>query len=339
MEFITTIGVIVTWFATVVMSRMVTTTIHELGHAVPSLLFTKEEVVMHVGSYGVEKGSRLLKMGRLKAFFRFNILHSNIGLCQHGRPASYYQQLLIILGGPVFSLLLGGSLLLAVLAFQFSDWVIGLLMIFILSAVWDFVVNMFPVSNPIQLQNGGFTYNDGRQLLETWREMRYPSSYFEGLKYAHQREFKQASHQFRQTIEQGFKDRQIYHQLIEALRAEGKIRPAIACYEEYAKQHKFKPEDYRLLGNLYAENGQSSKAIECFDQCLFYNFRNSQAYNERGLIYLKSGHTEKAIADFRMAVYHDVKYTPAYINLGNALVENGESKEGNQYLQTAKKMQ
>ena len=90
----------------ILMTRSITTLIHELGHAIPSLFFTKEEVIICVGSYENLTKSQGIKLGRLKVFFTLNLFNWNSGLCLHKGVTSFFQKFLIILGGPLASLLI-----------------------------------------------------------------------------------------------------------------------------------------------------------------------------------------------------------------------------------------
>ena len=115
------------WLIGVVLVRYITTLIHELGHAIPSLMFTDKDVVIHIGSYGDSKKSLKMDFGRLKAFFKLDILRWNIGLCQHGHVKEYLHNFIIIIGGPIFSLLVGIFSLLFLLNGNWSD---GMIFIF-----------------------------------------------------------------------------------------------------------------------------------------------------------------------------------------------------------------
>jgi hypothetical protein len=51
----------------------VTVTLHELGHAIPALLMTKDEVTIYIGSIGSPYNSFHLAIGRLEFYCKYRI--------------------------------------------------------------------------------------------------------------------------------------------------------------------------------------------------------------------------------------------------------------------------
>jgi len=49
----------------VLLTRPLTVIFHELGHAIPAILLTKEKVTVYIGSYGDPKKSLRIKIGLL----------------------------------------------------------------------------------------------------------------------------------------------------------------------------------------------------------------------------------------------------------------------------------
>ena len=74
METLSGVLIAISFIFLVFFIRIFTTLIHELGHAIPSLIFTTQEVAIHVGSYGDDKNSFEIDLGRLKAFFKIDIV-------------------------------------------------------------------------------------------------------------------------------------------------------------------------------------------------------------------------------------------------------------------------
>ena len=95
----------------VLLTRSITTLVHEYGHALPALLFTEKEVKVYVGSYGNLDNALTVKLGRLTTYLKFNLLNWNIGMCQHEGEYSKTKRAIIILGGPIASVLLSIPLL------------------------------------------------------------------------------------------------------------------------------------------------------------------------------------------------------------------------------------
>jgi hypothetical protein len=65
----------------VLITRPVTVLLHELGHAIPAILLTRQKVTIYIGSHGDPKKSLKFKLGLLEGYFRYNPFDWNRGLC------------------------------------------------------------------------------------------------------------------------------------------------------------------------------------------------------------------------------------------------------------------
>ena len=81
MEIITGIGIAIGGILLVVLLRSLTTFFHEMGHAVPALLFTREKVEVFVGSYGDLHNALQLQLGRLKLYLKFAFKQTVLKYC------------------------------------------------------------------------------------------------------------------------------------------------------------------------------------------------------------------------------------------------------------------
>ena len=147
--------------------HMLTTFIHEMGHAIPALIYSREKVRVYIGSYGDPKNSYQFKWGRIHFFMKFNSFEWGHGMCVY-RPEknNKMQSAIITLGGPLISLLFAFTALFIVIQFDLdkATWFILLLVCF--SSFWDFVINMIPTKNPIKLFTGEEIQSDGYVLMK-----------------------------------------------------------------------------------------------------------------------------------------------------------------------------
>ena len=63
------------------LAYFVTVTLHELGHAIPALLMTRDEVTIYIGSIGSPYNSFHLTTGRLEIYCKYNPLLWYKGCC------------------------------------------------------------------------------------------------------------------------------------------------------------------------------------------------------------------------------------------------------------------
>ncbi|MEM9820487.1 MAG: M50 family metallopeptidase [Bacteroidota bacterium] len=146
-------------------ARSITTLFHELGHAIPALLFTDEKVTIYVGAYEAVEAGWNFSFGRLRGNIMFNPLMWNGGLTQHSGTTSFWKTLLIILGGPIASMIIALPLIYLMLLFPSVKIVQFLAGLYITSAVLDLISNLIPSSKPTTMKEGQVVYNDGFALL------------------------------------------------------------------------------------------------------------------------------------------------------------------------------
>lgn len=311
----------------VLISRSITTFFHELGHALPALLFTEKEVTIYVGSYGDVSDSLRLQSGRLTIYLRFNFLAWNLGLCTHEGARVFWQAMVIILGGPLASLLLALSLINYWSNSQVSESVIMILAIFTTSAIWDFIINLIPRKAAMQVHDGSVAYSDGYQLMRLFREMRYPEQYFKGQEHFYKKEYDQALASFEAVIQEGVKSSDLYKQAILAAMLNYDYESALKFYDQYQSWYKPRPEDFALLGDIHYGLHQYEKALKAYNQAWYFRAADKQVLLKRGKLFLHFGENEMALRDFDTAIMYDPKLAEAYAQRGLAQIqmENLES--------------
>jgi len=284
-------------FMAIILSRPVTTFVHEMGHAIPSLMFTNGPVIIHIGSYGDISNSTTTTIGRLTIIFKFKLTDLQLGLCQHQGVASIWQNLLIILGGPIFSLLLGLFFFWILPAFKESQFIAFFIGIFLTSGIWDFFVNIIPEKEPMKLHDGGVAHNDGSQFLSVLKSRNYPEVYFEGIQLLNEEKNMEAANKLKEAIEQGVHDLQLYQLVMTIYSTEKQKRAAMDFHTDYSGHFKLSTFDYTNIGELFEEDGFYMKAVAQYNKAIQLDFKNVQALALRGKLLLEMGHHERGKAD------------------------------------------
>jgi hypothetical protein len=84
----------------------VTVTIHELGHAIPALLMTRDEVTIFIGSFGNPYDSFHVRIGRINFYCKYNPLLWYKGCCLCSDDyLSITQRIWFVAAGPITSIL------------------------------------------------------------------------------------------------------------------------------------------------------------------------------------------------------------------------------------------
>jgi len=318
----------IAWIIGFVFARILTTFIHEIGHALPALAFTNEDVQIHIGSYGDEENSSHFTIGRLKTFFKFDFLHWNIGLCKHNTVSNYWEKLIIILGGPIFSLFIGLVLILLLLFNDWSDLIHLIFTCFIVSSIWDFIVNIFPSKNGIIMFDGSVGYNDGKLLSMTIQERNLPASYFEGIISFREKKYDNAISIFKNLIDRGYNKKNIRLRLIDSYTDAQEYDNALEQFNILFEKRQIEISDFAHIGYLQMKKGELASAIISLNKYLYKYFRDTNALNNRGYTFLQLGEYEKAIHDLNTAILHDSNFAHAYNNRGLAKVRLGQTDEG-----------
>lgn len=84
----------------------VTVILHELGHAIPALMMTRDDVTIYVGSFGSPYDCFRFTIGKIDVYCKYNPLLWYKGCCVHsGDYLSIDQRIGIVAGGPIASIL------------------------------------------------------------------------------------------------------------------------------------------------------------------------------------------------------------------------------------------
>lgn len=286
----------------VLSARSITTFFHELGHAIPSLLFTDDRVDVYVGSYGDISKSWQLDIGRLRFYLTYKVWGWDLGMCVSKGAEYYAQQMIIVLAGPFMSLGTAAVLLYSLIALDSSPLFKGLFLVFFLSTIWDFFVNIIPSRNPIQLHDGTTTYNDGAQLRRLWQEQNMPDIYFEGLKAKAAEDFEQASNHFQETIKLIGPKKVLKEQLLSSLMSAGKYEKALEFFIEQYGNRRLSPSQHLLIGDLYMRVQQYENALKAYSAYLYVVYSDDVVVCKKGLALLYLGEFNLAINEFDIAL-------------------------------------
>jgi len=150
---------------------VVTCVVHEFGHAMTALLLTKGPVKVYIGSWGDPSTSLKLSFGRLIVFFQYKPNLWGKGLCSHSEYKwnPFVSGMLIVLFGPLSSLLFGIGMIVFILSNYAEGLVIFIGVMLLVSSIFDFLFNIIPNKRPIQLYEGNVIYNDGEQLRQLYK--------------------------------------------------------------------------------------------------------------------------------------------------------------------------
>ncbi|HRH37145.1 MAG TPA: hypothetical protein PK760_02295, partial [Flavobacteriales bacterium] len=165
MEFVILLVALFLLFA---LLRPLTTLLHELGHAIPALLFTRGPVSVVIGVPKNLPKDPLFRLLRLRVWISRNPLLWLGGYCSHELTRTRWEEVIIVLNGVVFSALIAVLSTYLSFVFELHGFVRTLLILLTTSTVLDIFLNLVPSGKPVKLPDGRNTFNDGeliRRLL------------------------------------------------------------------------------------------------------------------------------------------------------------------------------
>jgi len=265
------------------MMRLVTTFFHEMGHAIPALISTKDIVEVHVGSYGEEGKAPNLQIGRLHFYLRFDVFNWNIGMCvPHGR-STWLGRLMTIIGGPIASTMICGVALFYMITQQSNPGILAAGIAMMILALIDLIVNLVPGATAYRSSEGEIQMSDGRQLVELFGQMGMSEQYHQVEALQHAGHHDQAIEKLRAMISGGDHNRKHYKLLIKSYLKNKNYQAVIDTYEQLVDHHSLVTDDYRTIGLSYLEVGNNTECVRCLNEYLYHNYSDSQANCARGL--------------------------------------------------------
>lgn len=316
---------------TLAVLRPLTTLMHEIGHAIPSLIYTREMVTIYVGSHGDPKKSLQLKLGRLKIFFKYNPVLWKRGLCVSEQKDVFLDhRIIIILSGPLMSLIIGITSLSLMFTVMEADYAVFLTLMIAVSSFFDFFQNIIPNEDAIILHNGSEVYNDGQQLKLLFAYRNLPDGFDKSVELYKNNDFAAAGALFEEMIHSGLKKDIVYRLAISSYLQIKEYDKANTLNKEFTKRHhkRLDSNDHFNSGLIRSHKGDLTAAIEAYSKSLSLDHNNANSYNNRGYTYNLMEQYENALADFNKALEYEENFAYALNNRGLARFKLGDVRGG-----------
>jgi len=322
---------ILIFIATLFILRPFTTFLHEMGHAIPTLLYTQKGVTIYIGSYGDPQKSMFFNLGRLTIFFKYNPLLWDYGLCVREQiEISIDKAILILLMGPLFSLLMGAASLYIALFGRYPDSITFVSMMIAISCLLDFYQNIVPNEKPSRLHNGTEVHNDGQQIKQLFKYHNLPKEYDTYIDLYNNNKFETASIGFEKILTSGYKRDFVYRVAISSYLQIHQYAKAAAINEAFIKRYKNKLTaiDYYTCGQIKSYQNDHNAAISAYSRSIQLDKNNVYSLNNRGYTYNLIGQYNKAIKDFNRVITLEKSHAYAMNNRGLSKVKLGDLENG-----------
>ncbi|KUJ62970.1 hypothetical protein AR687_06140 [Flavobacteriaceae bacterium CRH] len=311
-----------------ILARSIILILHELGHAIPALLFTKQKVTVYIGSYGDPKKSIYFKIGLLEFWFSYEIFSWEGGLCRLSSNApSLNKQIIFVLAGPISSLFFASLYLYISIINEFDDYYVYFGLIFFVLSLFD-LKNLIPDKKTIEMYDGTLAYNDGYTLSKLFRDKKNIKQYNKAVNLYNAKEFETAIPFLDLILKRKEKNGDVYRLNISANIQIRDFERARILFDEYEKDFTLATDDYSNAGYIYSELSLHEKALELYDKSLSINGNNQYSLNNKGYTLNLLDRYAEAIPYFDKAIASNELFAYAYNNRGLAKIKTGNVSEG-----------
>ncbi|MCC5916022.1 MAG: tetratricopeptide repeat protein [Cryomorphaceae bacterium] len=309
--------------------RPFTVLFHELGHAIPAILMTKQPVSIYIGSYGDPKKNLQFSIGLLDVWLKYNPLSWQYGLCiPSAKQISINKQIIYTLTGPLTSFVFAIVACYFTFVYDLHDFLKLILIIFLVSSILDLFINLMPSTSPVRLFDGRLTYNDGYQLKKLFYYKIFPKEYEQAVELYNQQKYAEAATSFYNILKNKWKDEKIYRLAISSFLQVKNFKQAKDLSNEFIMFGKMNSDDFSNAGISYSKLGFHDKAVEFYDKSLELNPNNNYSLNNKGFTLNLLNKFEEAIPLFDKAIEVDKTLAYPYNNRGLAKIKMGKVEEG-----------
>lgn len=324
------------FFISLYFVRPLTVLIHELGHAIPAFLLTRKKVLVYVGSYGSPKHCLRLPLGVMDIYLHYIPFSWNKGVCIPGaKEISVNKQIIYTLTGPM------ASLMVAVIALYFRQNTEGysylgfFLILFLCSAVFDLFHNLIPNQNPIILDDGKETFNDGKSLAILFRFRKLEKNCKEAYPLYQSKKYKEAYALIKKAIEQGAEHPLFYKLAISCLANGGPSANNLDFLRKTQTSNHIDKEDLINIGACYSMLEQNEDATKIFKDLLSSDPKNFYAHANLGYLDLSDKKYESALEKFTLVTTLNPKFPYGYACRGMSKIYLGDLESGLQDIRVA----
>ncbi|MEA5258901.1 tetratricopeptide repeat protein [Arcicella aquatica] len=303
---------------------------HELGHAIPAILMTREKTSIFIGSYGNKEKSFHFKIGLLEIWLSYNPLLWRFGLCvPPANGITIDKQIIYTLTGPLASIFIAIIACYFTFVYDLHGSIKFILVIFFGSSILDLIINLIPRTTPIKLYDGSFIYNDGYQLKQLFNYKWLLKEYRQAIALYNQQKFDEvASILLNYILKNGLNDEHIYKLTIATFLQLKNYKQVNELAEKFMIYDKMDSNDYFNVGFSYSKLDQYDKALEFYEKSLLLNPDNKYSLDNKAFTFNLLNRFEEAILLFDKSIEIDEKYAYSYSNRGLSKIKIGKIKEG-----------
>jgi tetratricopeptide (TPR) repeat protein len=333
--------VLVTIYLTLFIASPLIIILHETGHALAYLLFTKpDNIDLYIGSAGDKRNTWLVRVGNFNYYIKKSLsVFLGPGLCVSNKTETNYRhRILILLGGVLFTFIIACIPALLVLLFHASPLVQMACYIFWGFAALSLLLNLIPANikgiRNFMLEQSDLE-KDGKQIIFTLRIRKVYAEYAQAMQCVMNKKYDEAI-KFLQIVQQNFPaEKKILRRLSVLCIQQKRFDEAEVYLSLIEKSKQGDVTDMFNRACLYSFSRRSDEAIAAYQQVLKQYRNHILALNNLGYEMIKKGAHEVAAQIFEKVIKIKPAFCFAYCNLGYSKLIQGDLQEGKQYIDKA----
>lgn len=315
--------------------RSLTTLVHEMGHAIPALLFTKDTVKVYIGTYGdISKGLNLV-IGRFQIFFHFNPFDWKIGMCTHKGTDEFWHNVFIIIGGPIASLFISIPLMNRFSQGDLTNELKFVFMVIIVASLIDFLVNIVPSTRQIYMHDGSVGFNDGFQLQMLLARQKFTEEHQELEALVQDEKYDEVIQLCSTHIEEGGEDQMIHRLMIDMFIKQKDHDKALDAYRKYEQLFGLTDVDKFELGKVLIQLDRHNQALPFFEDCIERSFQDPNLLYNIALVKMEQGNFHEAIKRLNGAMYYGMENVHTFLLRGQVSMRLGNHEDAYEDLKIA----
>jgi len=306
--------------------NFITVLIHELGHAFPSLLFTKDPVWVFVGTSNPNDRTSGIRIGRLNLSFVPLFIPVDAGVCYHSPAQKWLHKVIIVLGGTLFTFISASIFMWWVYANEMSDfWKFNAIFFLGLSAL-QLVTNLYPRVIYESGDGGKAHVTDGQHFLLLLREKFGAKEYQELYKLHSEGKKSEATKYLTDWRKENKVNRRMYDLGKEVYSEDKQWLEILFLTDDFANSDlsRLKRDDYEMIGNAYFETDAFQNALRCFEKVQFFDPFNPEPFKNIARTYQAMGNLRDAEIAYNNAL--EIFPTDAIAHIKMSFVKRGMRK-------------
>ena len=302
--------------------------LHELGHAIPMLIWSKKSVRVYIGSFGSPDRSLHLALGRVKLYIKYNPFLWLRGMCSPGERLPVRKIIFYTAMGPFVSLLATAFCFLLLHAIGPDHDQTVMLVTFMVIGGSLTISSAIPRGRLIPTHSGKATRNDATQILVLWNLRNMPNEYWEGVDRFGNKDYAGAVELLGEAIGKSKPNRQLYRSAVGAALMAGEYGRAVEWMEMIRDNYRPSVEDEMNEAVFFAMTGRHRDAITANENLLRLHHNNFLLLNNMGYSLTAAGEAQKALFYLERGLTLAPRFAHLYTGRGWARMELGQWEEG-----------